>query len=150
MVPIQNALTSALSAGDNNLGGLKQTTAQAVSAQNQAATLSSAETIKGKPKTGWRIPELKNFKLDPAMEKANTTAVNHLQNLLSPDGMYVEMQQEAEESAPEATSYNSQNRQAVVRETGSEKELKSYSGQAVLQLYAHNQHRSSIIVDGKV
>lgn len=134
------------SAPTHNLGSLQQTAAQQVAAQNKAANASASSAVKSMADKGWTIPELKNFKLDPALNRANKTAVNHLQTLLSPDGMYVEMPHPTSKNTPDTNGENT----AIIRENGTHKQLKSYSSQAILQLYAHNQHRASIVVDGKV
>jgi|GEM_PF-2190977 len=120
--------------------------ASAVTVQNQAAQLNTP----GQAPTGaselWTIPELGHFELEPALNRAGKTAYGHLQTLLKPDGMYVELPQYTEETA----SDNATLPQATIKEQGTNKTLKTYSEQAILQLYAHNQGRPSIIVDGKV
>lgn len=138
--PIGNTLSSAIQ------GGKSHNAEQAVTQQNQAAQLNAPDTAPSGPNELWRIPELSDFQLESALENANKNAYAHLQNLLKPDGMYVEMPQYLSKTAEEEGVLP----QATIKEQGTDKPLKNYSEQAILQLYAHNQGRPSIIVDGKV
>lgn len=91
------------------------------------------------PETGevWQVPTWPDaFNLQEALDKAYQVAKQHVDDLLAPDEMYVTLNEQDGQVA------------GTVKRTQDHGEVKTYSGEELLRLYARNVRPKGIVADG--
>lgn len=115
----------------------------------QAAQAAMAEAAgetpqpKAEAPSGWKVPVLpEGFRLDDAVNRAMDTAKTYLNHLMETEGLVVDLQQAVGGSTADAV--------ANVRELGTDKVYRAYSGDGLLRLYAVQRQEKGVVVDGSI
>jgi hypothetical protein len=122
----------------------------AVDLARQAAAAALAEvqetpTSSGSPHRHWQPASLpQGFALAPALQQAVRQVAGHLGQWLHHEGLEVA-------TTPQPSARSEQAAAAVqVREQGGGRVVRGYSESAVLGLFASQQQRTGVVVDGQV
>lgn len=92
---------------------------------------------------GWRLPDLRqDFNLDDAMATAMTYATRYMNHALDPDGLVIQLPQQAAESGG--------GMRVQVAEQQTARVLREYDVPTFLQLYALREKTNGVVVDGQV
>lgn len=98
---------------------------------------------KNEPQTGWRVPVLPDrFSLDDALGRAMDMAKGYMNHLMATEGLVVDLQQQVGGNASDMV--------ASVRELGTDKVYRAYTGDGLLRLYAAQRQEKGVVVDGSI
>lgn len=106
----------------------------------QPSTLGSASKVISGSHEKWTVPNLKDgFDLEDETKRALHEASHYMNDILSYDDLYVEMEMQ-----------QTQNAQGHVKDKKTGNLVNSYEGTDMLKLYSQNKKERGIIVDGRV
>jgi hypothetical protein len=127
-----------------------KTSSLALDLAKQAANAALAEVQEAQAPTNataalWQPAKLpSSFHLAPALQQAVQHAARHLDQWLHHEGLEVA-------TTPHSSQENSRAAMAVeIREQGDGRLVRDYSESAVLGLFANQQQRKGVVIDGQV
>lgn len=125
-----------------NVGLAAQLAKQAAQAAREEVSTSSAGR-KAKADSGWTPPALPlDFDVDRAITRAATKVAAHYRQILAPEGLNVAVVTDGLQGVEDF--------RADLREKGTDRVLKAYTAGDLLAMYAGQQRRTGVVVDGQV
>ncbi|MDD9912140.1 MAG: hypothetical protein OXR68_01725 [Alphaproteobacteria bacterium] len=126
----------ALSIDTSTLMGLQQSALEG----EKAHAGSSGAIVGGSKAFGeqkWSVPIWQSgFDLAPALQRAYLGASTHMNGILAPDDLYVDLQPQGDDIIGQ------------VKDIEGGRVVKTYDGLDILRLYTHNVRSRGIVVDG--